>query len=305
MYMSWASNVLAAAWYSIYVSELRTYNCMTLQIERGYWHIEFSVRVAAHQGCRQRTFSRMFLAVWRDGWLVCVVYWHLVSVRAFGVMYDHTFAKLANHQIRHQATRDKVGCQPVDCIWSLQSSSRFCVGVYGLTYSLYHPWGAVWRELDQKDPTLTMLHNIIITCTVSTLSDEWIVILCAQFLPFRCGFLRTKLSCSSLLLWLLFPFCLVMIKWVPIQNPEKYKVAICNHQDDNPLYVWPDSCSGDLQAKKTVCMYMLIWHWVFWDQVSSKNTNPSLHLSLYAWRRNVVLWAGCVPGLRSFENNEL
>ena len=34
---------------------------------------------------------------------VCVVYGHLVSVRTFGVMCDHTFSKLANHQIRHQA----------------------------------------------------------------------------------------------------------------------------------------------------------------------------------------------------------
>ena len=34
------------------------------------------------------------------------------------VMYDHTFSKLAKHQIRHQATHT-VGCQPGDCIWSL------------------------------------------------------------------------------------------------------------------------------------------------------------------------------------------
>ena len=32
-----------------------------------------------------------------------------------GVMYDYTFSKLANHQIRHQATQ-KVGCQPGDCM---------------------------------------------------------------------------------------------------------------------------------------------------------------------------------------------
>ena len=62
----------------------------------------------------------------------------LVSVRTFGVMYGHTFLKLANHQIRHQATH-KVGCQTGDCIWSLYSSSGVCVGIYGLTYSLYRP----------------------------------------------------------------------------------------------------------------------------------------------------------------------
>ena len=47
---------------------------------------------------------------------------------------------LTNHQIRHQAAH-KVDCQPGDCIWSLQSSSWICVGIYGLTYSLYHPRG--------------------------------------------------------------------------------------------------------------------------------------------------------------------
>ena len=33
----------------------------------------------------------------------------------------------------------KVGCQPGDCVWSFYSSSEVCVGMYGLTYSLYHP----------------------------------------------------------------------------------------------------------------------------------------------------------------------
>ena len=37
-------------------------------------------------------------------------------------MYDHTFAKFSNRQIRHEATH-KVNCEPGDCIWSLQSSS--------------------------------------------------------------------------------------------------------------------------------------------------------------------------------------
>ena len=52
------------------------------------------------------------------------------------------FLKLANHQIRHQATH-KVGCQPGDCIWSLYFSAGVWVGtyMYGLTYSLYHPQG--------------------------------------------------------------------------------------------------------------------------------------------------------------------
>ena len=74
--------------------------------------------------------------------LVYVAKWHLVSVRTFSVMYDHAFSKLANHQIRHQAAH-KVGCQPGDRTWSLFSSSGFRVGIYGLTYSLYSPWGSI------------------------------------------------------------------------------------------------------------------------------------------------------------------
>ena len=52
-------------------------------------------------------------------------------------MYDHTFSKLANHQIRHQDTH-KQGCQSGDCIWSLEPSSGVCVGMYGLTYFITH-----------------------------------------------------------------------------------------------------------------------------------------------------------------------
>ena len=43
---------------------------------------------------------------------------HVVSVRTFGVMYDHTLSKLANHQIIHKAT-NKVGCQPGDFLRGL------------------------------------------------------------------------------------------------------------------------------------------------------------------------------------------
>ena len=53
-----------------------------------------------------------------------------------GVMYDFTFSKLANHQIRHKATH-KAGCQPGDCIWSLV----FLIGVCGY----------VWEEEEEED----------------------------------------------------------------------------------------------------------------------------------------------------------
>ena len=46
---------------------------------------------------------------------------HLVSVRIFGVIYDHTFLNLQitrSHQAIH-----KVGCLLGDYIWPLQSSS--------------------------------------------------------------------------------------------------------------------------------------------------------------------------------------
>ena len=76
--------------------------------------------------------------------LVCVVWWHLVSVRTFGVMYDHTFFLTCNCQIRYQATH-KMGCQPGVCIWSLQYSSEVWVGIYGLTYSLMTPEGTSGR----------------------------------------------------------------------------------------------------------------------------------------------------------------
>ena len=55
----------------------------------------------------------------------------LVSVRTFGIMYDHTFfSKLANHQIRHQATYN-VGCQPGDCT---MVTLIFCRGLYGYVW---------------------------------------------------------------------------------------------------------------------------------------------------------------------------
>ena len=55
--------------------------------------------------------------------------------RTFGVMYDHTFSKLANHQIRHQVTY-KVGGRSSDCIWSFILPYGFCMGMYGLIDSL-------------------------------------------------------------------------------------------------------------------------------------------------------------------------
>ena len=83
-------------------------------------------------------------------------------------MFDHTFSELANHQIKHQATH-KVGYQPGDCIWSLQSSSGVCVSTYG--YSLYHPGGVPaegsglggWRvHSNQSAMSTTILYTILV-----------------------------------------------------------------------------------------------------------------------------------------------
>ena len=51
--------------------------------------------------------------------LCCLMTNCLIDIRCH--IYNHTFSKPANHQIRHQATHI-VGVQPGDCIQSLQSS---------------------------------------------------------------------------------------------------------------------------------------------------------------------------------------
>ena len=43
------------------------------------------------------------------------------------------------HESRHQTTSE-MGCQLGDYRWSLQASFAACVGMFGLKYSLYHPW---------------------------------------------------------------------------------------------------------------------------------------------------------------------
>ena len=87
-------------------------------------------------------FSWVFVCVCFFGGLAWFGLCCLVTPGLSKETKDHNFSRLANHPTRHQATH-KVGCQPGDCIWSLQSSSGVCVGMYGLTYgltySLYHP----------------------------------------------------------------------------------------------------------------------------------------------------------------------
>ena len=42
----------------------------------------------------------------------------------------------------------------------------------------------------------------------------------------------------------------------PRKPPRNIKVTICNHQAESPNYLWPDFCSGDLQAQKAVWLYL-------------------------------------------------
>ena len=83
------------------------------------------------------------------------VFWW-ISVRTFSVMYDHTLSKLANHQIRHQATH-KVGCQLGDFIWSFQSSLGVYMGMYGKHIHFIIPRGV------KKDGRSVF---ILLTCCV-------------------------------------------------------------------------------------------------------------------------------------------
>ena len=70
-----------------------------------------------------------------------------VSVRTFGVIYDHTFSMLADHQIRHKATH-KMGCQLGDCTWLFNLPWGLCGCVWVNTHfmdSLYELHGSAQR----------------------------------------------------------------------------------------------------------------------------------------------------------------
>ena len=58
-----------------------------------------------------------------------------------------------------------------------------------------------------------------------------------------------------------------------LSSCRSVKVTICNHQADNPLYVWPDVWSGDLQVRKSMVIRDI--KCPYWDQVSLNNTNPT------------------------------
>ena len=61
----------------------------------------------------------------------------LLCVGVYGLPYS--FLCLQNYRIRHQPMHN-IGCQPSDCRWQIVIC-RVCLGMYGLTYSLYYPEG--------------------------------------------------------------------------------------------------------------------------------------------------------------------
>ena len=65
------------------------------------------------------------------------VYRCLVSVRPFGFICCNTLLQIADHLIRHQAVKLSV----CDCKWPFHLPKGLCIGMFGLTYSLYTPEG--------------------------------------------------------------------------------------------------------------------------------------------------------------------
>ena len=86
------------------------------------------------------------------GWLgwVCVVWWHLVSVKTYGVMYDHTFSELPNHQIIHQATHIQLRGQPGDCIWGLLIFLRCLCGYVWVNILTSLPPRVMWGREERR-----------------------------------------------------------------------------------------------------------------------------------------------------------
>ena len=70
----------------------------------------------------------------------------MVSVRAFGVMYDHTLFYASISPDQTHATR-KVPCQPGYCRWPLNFPQEVCVGMYGLHTDFNTPKGPLWRRV--------------------------------------------------------------------------------------------------------------------------------------------------------------
>ena len=73
-----------------------------------------------------------------QGWLAVCCLMTLGLRRDIRCHVLPSFDKFTNQHIRHQATQSWLSVWWWVCIWSLQSSSGVCVGMYGLTYSLYH-----------------------------------------------------------------------------------------------------------------------------------------------------------------------
>ena len=80
---------------------------------------------------------------------------------------------LTNHQSSHKAIS-----QPGDLVWSLLSSSGFVwVCMYGLTYSLYHPWAYTKPMLQMEisfHPLIITLAGTLAIIKVSGHQHRWL-----------------------------------------------------------------------------------------------------------------------------------
>ena len=120
-------------------------------------------------------------------------------------VWPYIFPNLANHQIKHQATQwHRVGRQHGDCIWLLQSSSGVSVGIYLVTYSLYHPWGGKKKCLtnSQKGGWMTLVRILFYYL-------PFVISMCIHFTPGQHVVLRKKATIHHITSSILTPTWLV------------------------------------------------------------------------------------------------
>ena len=73
--------------------------------------------------------------------IVCIVWWHLVSVRTFSVMYDHIRFLCSQNDSSDIRPHVKWAVGLVIADGHLTSFKGLCGYVWLTYYSLYHPWG--------------------------------------------------------------------------------------------------------------------------------------------------------------------
>ena len=92
------------------------------------------------------------------------------------------------------------------------------------------------------------------------------------------------------------------------QTPEEKLVAICNHQTDCPVYLWPDAWFGDLETENSVVIHHDT-ECSYWDQESLNNTkikficnhqcDRSLDMTFCIWPCDLWFYVGLMGWLLS------